>query len=165
MRRDLSRLSPLPSYSYAIHTVSPPRPLIPVSWGGVQTGEQTGGWVTSLFIRCLTRRAWRSISHLQNFSHGISMRLRKQWVLAARGNPDSYNRNAWAPKWGDVGLRRWLCGCCETSLRLEFKLWPRGQIVSNLILINVGQLLIFYLPYIYISHKSAAAKSLFFLIV
>lgn len=76
MRRDLSRLSPLSSYSYTIHTVSPPRPLIPVSRGGVQTGKQTGGWVASLFMGCLTRWAWQSISHLQNFSNGISMRLR-----------------------------------------------------------------------------------------
>lgn len=69
MRRDLSRLSPLSSYSYTIHTVSPPRPLIPISRGGVQTGKQTGGWLVSLFIRCLTRWAWQSISHLQNFSY------------------------------------------------------------------------------------------------
>ena len=64
-----------PSYSYTIHTVSPPRPLIPVSRGGVHTGKQTGRQVASLFIRCLTRWAWPSISHLQNFSNGISMRL------------------------------------------------------------------------------------------
>lgn len=64
-----------PSYSYTIHTVSPPRPLIPVSRGGVQTWKQTSRQVASLLIRCLTHWAWLSISHLQNFSPAISMRL------------------------------------------------------------------------------------------
>lgn len=69
---------PLSSYSYAIHTVSPPRPLIPVSRGGVQTGKQTGGWTASLFRSCSTRRAWRSISHLRRFSIAISVRLQNK---------------------------------------------------------------------------------------
>lgn len=63
---------PLSSYSYAFHTVGPPRPLIPVSWGGGQTAKQTGGWAAGLFRRCLTRRAWRSILHLQRFQHLLS---------------------------------------------------------------------------------------------
>lgn len=63
---------PLSSYSYAFHTVGPPRPLIPVSWGGGQTAKQTGGRAAGLFRRCLTRRAWRSILHLQHFQHLLS---------------------------------------------------------------------------------------------
>lgn len=70
-----------PTYSYTIHTVSPPRPLIPVSRGGVQTGKQTGGQVASLFIRCLTRWAWQRVSHLQNFRNVISMRMQNSGLF------------------------------------------------------------------------------------
>lgn len=69
---------PLSSYSYAFHTVVPPRPLIPVSWGGGQTAKQTGGWAAGLFRRCLTRRAWRSILRLHRFRHCYQHEAAKQ---------------------------------------------------------------------------------------
>lgn len=123
MRRDLSRLSPLSSYSYTIHTVSPPRPLIPVSRGGVQTGKQTGGRVASLFIRCLTRWAWQSISHLQNFSNGIGMRLRNSGLYLQVGTPiHTIMCKCMCSKMqtgARTGFHTWLCRCCETGLRVR----------------------------------------------
>lgn len=82
---------PLSSYSYAIHTVGPPRPLIPVSRGGGQTAKQTGGWAASLLGRCSTRRAWRSVSHLQRFQQRYRREAAKQRAPRASGNPGSYN--------------------------------------------------------------------------
>lgn len=74
-----------PSYSYAIHTVSPPRPLIPVSRGGVQTEEQTGGQVASLFRACSTRSAWRSTSHLLNLQQCCQKEVANEWAMCESG--------------------------------------------------------------------------------
>lgn len=82
---------PLSSYSYAIHTVGPPRPLIPVSRGGGQTAKQTGGWAASLFRRCSTRWAWRSISHLQRFQQCYQHEAAKQRAPRAGGKPGKYD--------------------------------------------------------------------------
>lgn len=111
-----------PSYSYTIHTVSPPRPLIPISRGGVQTGKQTGGQVASLFIRCLTRRAWQSISYLQNFQNGISMRLQnsglflQEEILIYTIMCKCMSSKMWRETY--CGFHIWLCRCSETSFRL-----------------------------------------------
>lgn len=125
---------PLSSYSYAIHTVGPPRPLIPVSRGGGQTAKQTGGWAASLFRRCSTRRAWRSVSHLQRFQQRYRREAAKQRAPRASGNPGTYSvvqcSNAWVRTCGrarnpDVSLQQRWPQASRAAPKVDFASTPQ----------------------------------------
>lgn len=122
MRHDLSRLSPLPSYSYAIYTVSPPRPLIPVSRGGVQTGKQTGGRVASLPRRCLTTLSMTEHFTFTRFLQCYQHEAAKQWFKKCEWK--SHNN---VQMHGFTVAER---GMCSISLHLTLQMqwhWFKGK--------------------------------------
>lgn len=90
-------------------------------WSTDREPRQPGRQVASLFMRCLTRRAWRGISHVQNYPK----KMVSAWGCGTFGYSCEWKSGfvQWCAEMHKGGIMLQsgfpigLCRCCETGLR------------------------------------------------